>query len=239
MSHCKPYGNVKRAKILVIGHDPRLQRSEAQAQYAFFLDCLEQPIPKPYPERRKYGLASSAVAYIKHLAGRFISLEAIYFTNLCNEFLCHPYGSGTVFIPEDHADRGIDAIEDALSQGSFKVILPMTPQVFYHLVRTGFVADSSEEVISFLRRARASPTASARKAYDPVGRSPFLTVCGQKYHHRNDLTPVIPVLHVKQWPLNSRMRPHYGCLMEMATRNIRLCLRSATVRNGACQTPSK
>jgi len=54
-------------------------------------------------------------------------LEQMYFTNLCSEILDHPSSGGTVLIRDDVADRGIQAIENALSLGSFKVILPMSP----------------------------------------------------------------------------------------------------------------
>ncbi len=224
MSSCKPYGDVSKAKVLVIGHDPRLQRSEAQAQYAFFLDYLEKPIPLSPAEKRKYGLASSVVSYIRYLTGSALLLQDIYFTNLCNEFLKHPYGGGTLLITEGLANRGVAKIERTLLQGTFKLILSMTPQVFYHLVRTGFVANIDESLIEFLSKARPSELAKQRKAYQPSGRSPFLTVCGGKYYYHNDQIPIIPIVHVKQWPLNSRMAPHYDPLMKMAVTNATECL---------------
>lgn len=151
-------------------------------------------------------------------------LEQMYFTNLCSEILDHPSSGGTVLIRDDVADRGIQAIENALSLGSFNVILPMSPQVFYHLARTGFVADSDENLGRFLKKAQLKPAISERGAYEPTAKSPFLLVCGRRYHHRNDLTPIIPIVHVKQWPLNSRMNNHCGPLMKEAMVNIRRSL---------------
>ena len=224
MNSCRPFGNIDKARILVIGHDPRLQRSDAQAQYAFFLNYLEEPRPTRPSERRKYDFASSVFNYVRHLGGPSVELEDMFFTNLCNEFLERPIAGGTVLITNDAAERGTQAIEGILSSGSFKVILSMAPQVLYHLVRLGFVANPDENLLAFLRTARPSPAAAIRKAYVPVGRSPFLKVCGRKYYHKSDEVPLIPVVHVKQWPLNKRMKPHYGSLMGIATTNARTCL---------------
>jgi hypothetical protein len=224
MNACRPFGNIDKARILVIGHDPRLQTSDAQAQYAFFLNYLEKSRPARTSERRKYDFASSVVNYIRHLGGPSIALEDMFFTNLCNEFLERPIAGGTVLITDDAAERGSQAIEGILSSGSFKVILPMAPQVLYHLVRLGFVANPDENLLAFLRKARPSLTAAVRKAYVPIGASPFLRVCGRKYHHRNDGVPIIPVLHVKQWSLNKRMEPHYGSLMRTAATNAKACV---------------
>ena len=224
MDACRPFGSIDKARILIIGHDPRLQRSDTQAQYAFFLNYLEKPRPTHPAERHKYDFASSVVNYVRQLGGPSIWLEDMFFTNLCNEFLEHPINSGTVLITDEAAKRGAQAIESILSGGSFKVILPMAPQVFYHLVRLGFVANPDENLLTFLRAARPSPAAVVRKAYVPVGRSPFLGICGRKYRHRSDGVPIIPVVHVKQWPLNNRMEPHYGSLMRMAATNVKACL---------------
>ena len=35
------------------------------------------------------------------------------------------------------------------------------------------------------------------------GRAPFLAVCGRRFHHRG--VPVVPIVHVKQWPLKPKM----------------------------------
>lgn len=206
MLSCKPYGDPAKAKLFIIGHDPTLQRGDAQAQYAFFLNYLDELRPLSGSERRRYDLASAVVKYVGHLGGSLLSAKEMYFTNLCNEFLGHPSGGGTVLIPDEVADRGVQAIENALPQESCRAILPMSPQVFYHLARTGFVADPDENLRTFVKKAKPKSTVSKRGAYEPVGRRPFLLVCGRKYRHRNDLTPIIPIVHVKQWPLNRRMK---------------------------------
>lgn len=229
MNACKPFGDMEKTKILIIGHDPKLQRSDAQAQYVFFLDYLERPPPAHPSERRKYDFASSVVSYIKYLTGSNLSLEDMLFTNLCNEFLERPIDGGTVLITDDAADRGLQTIESILQRGSFKLIFPMAPQVFYHLVRTGFVPHLDENLGEFIGRAQPRRSAKERKAYVPNGQSPFLLVCGRLYRHRRDHTPIIPVVHVKQWPLNSRMAPHYDPLMKMAATNAVKCLQERHV----------
>ena len=71
MSQTKPFGNPATADMLVIGHDPRLQSSQAEAEYAFFLDYLQRYAAAPAygPEKRKYGLANALLDYVSALAG--------------------------------------------------------------------------------------------------------------------------------------------------------------------------
>jgi hypothetical protein len=222
MSQCKPYGDPKRACVMVIGHDPRLQNSNTEASCAFFLDYLDkQPRSNKASEKRKCELAKAVVSYVRYLVGASLPLEDMYFTNLCNTFLDRSISKGTVLIPNELANRGVEEIEKAISRGSFKVILVMAPQVFYHLIRTGFVADSNKNLE---RSFSPSPSAIEKRDYKPSSKSPFLKVCGEIYHHRNDSIPIIPILHVKQWPLNAKMEPHYGSLMCNAAKNARCCL---------------
>lgn len=35
---CKDYGELSKAKVLVIGHDPRLRANDTIAEYYFFAD---------------------------------------------------------------------------------------------------------------------------------------------------------------------------------------------------------
>ena len=67
MSTVKPFGDINSATILVIGHDPRLQRSKAEAKTAFFMDYLTRPRPTRRPEARKYGLARAVWEYVNSL----------------------------------------------------------------------------------------------------------------------------------------------------------------------------
>jgi len=203
MPQTSPFGEPGKATLLVIGHDPRLQHSAAEASTAFFFDYLTRPRPTWGPEASKYDLAQAVWDYISDLAGRRVELDELMVTNLCNEFLPHAPGSGTVLIPDDTARDGVRAIEEILVAGRFRVIVPMAVQVFYHLCRLAFVDDELELVKAFVAGASPRPEEAARGLYRPVGRSPFLAVCGRCFHHRG--VPVVPVVHVKQWPLKARL----------------------------------
>ena len=217
MNAVKPFGNPDTATILVIGHDPRLQRSKAEAKVAFFLDYLARPRPTHRPEAKKYGLAQAVWGYVSELAGRDTPLTELYVTNLCNEFLEHTPGSGTVLIPNALAQRGVEQIVQTVAAGHFKVILPMAVQTFYHLCRQGFIGKDSELVTRFVHAARPQPDKAKRGIYQQSGRAPFLAVCGQIFHHHG--VPVVPIVHVKQWPLKPKM-VRYTEPMEQAKQHV-------------------
>lgn len=222
---CRPFGDPKTAQVFVIGHDPRLQRSDAQAETVFFLDYLDRPKPSVGSEARKYELAEAAVEYVRELTGGQVPLEQMYFTNLCNEFLPHPQRGGTVLIPDHVADRGLAEILRALDQGRPRVIIPMSLQVFYHLARSGFVEMDEGKREAFLRRAAAKPVDRARRAYVQSSPRAFLDVCGRQFLHRD--TPVVPVVHVKAWPVRGSFLA-YQSAMQNAAANIRRALAPVT-----------
>lgn len=225
MPSCNPYGNPKNAKIMVIGHDPRLRISEAEAGHAFFLEYLTRDTLTKPSDKRKKDFAVATVEYIKSIVGASISLDYIYFTNLCNKFLERPIGGGTVLISDDEADKGITEIEKDIKSGLFRATLPMSLQVFYHLVRTEFVDDQGENLKKFLEMAKPNPNDIQRNAYKSSKAAPFLLVCGKIFHHRLDSVPIIPILHVKQRK-NPIMEKHYGLLMKEAERNTRNILKA-------------
>jgi hypothetical protein len=225
MKAVRPFGDVRTATILAIGHDPRLQRSQAEANIAFFLDYLGHPYPTSRSEARKHDLAKALWEYINELAGHTVPLAELYVTNLCNEFLDHTPGSGTVLIPDDKAQLGVEQITQAATAGDFELILPMAVQPFYHLCRLGFLDEDSQMVKGFLAGARPRPDKAAKGIYIQSGRAPFLEVCGQRFHHRG--VPVVPAVHVKQWPLGPRM-PRYAEPMQRANDQVRAALRDLT-----------
>lgn len=49
----------KPAKVLIIGHDPRLQSSDTKAEYVLFADYYFKTDIKGGAEKRKQGLAKS------------------------------------------------------------------------------------------------------------------------------------------------------------------------------------
>jgi hypothetical protein len=221
MQTVKPFGDPSRATILVIGHDPRLQRSDAKAEFAFFMDTLLHLKPARRSEARKYDLAQAVVDYVAALAGRAVQLEELYVTNLCNEFLPHAGAGETVLIPDAQAQWGVDEITRTVAAGHFRVILPMSQQVLYRLCQYGFVEDRPELVGPFTSGARPDKKAADRGAYRAVGAAPFLAVCGQRFRHRS--VPVIPIVHVKNWPPKGRFL-RYEAPMEAAKCEMRASL---------------
>jgi hypothetical protein len=221
MNATKPFGDLTTATILVIGHDPRLQRSQAQAEVAFFFDYLTRPRPTSHSEARKYDLAKAVWDYVSALAGREVSLGELYVTNLCNEFLEHAPGRGTVLIPDDLAGQGVQQITQTIASGRFKVILSMAAQTFYHLCHLGFIDEDSEVVRHFIQDARPRASKAAQGIYVQSGKAPFLAVCGCRFHHRG--VAVVPIVHVRQWPLRPRAM-RYAEPMARAQQEIRQLL---------------
>lgn len=218
---CRPFGDPARARVFVIGHDPRLQKSDTQAASAFFLDYLEPARPTQKFEASKYDLATAAVGYIEHLTGGLVPLGEMYFTNLCNEFLPHAPKGGTVLIPDDAAERGIAEIEKALARGEPQVIIPMSLQVSYHLARSGFVTMTEKQREAFLSKAEPKGRDAERGAYVQSKPRAFLEVCGERFLHGS--IPVVPVLHVKTWPLRGQFKA-YESAMQNAAATIQRCL---------------
>jgi hypothetical protein len=71
MTGTLPFGNLQTATILLIGHDPRLQNSQAEAEKAFFFECIEKYPARPTygPLARKYDLAHAVWDYVNDLSG--------------------------------------------------------------------------------------------------------------------------------------------------------------------------
>jgi hypothetical protein len=221
LSSVKPFGNPNTAKVLVVGHDPRLQRSDAEAEYAFFFEFLKRS-PKNRGEVQKQGLARAVRAYLKWLAGYEIPLDQLYVTNLCNEFI-ERQQSGVIYIPEAQARHGVQSLTDTVAQGQFKVIIPMAEQTFYWLCQLGFVEDADERVQTYIQIAQPKVAKAKLGVYVKSGKAPFVTVCGQRFHHQG--VPIIPILHVNRWtwPLPPR-RIRYEPGMEQARDRIQQAL---------------
>jgi len=226
MSSVQPYGDLNLATILIIGHDLRLQNSLAEAEKAFFFEYLEKYSSQPTygPDTRKYDLAHAVWDYVNVLAGRCIPLEQLFITNLCNEFLLSSRGRGTVLIPDKMVERGGYEIRQIVSQGNLRLILPTSVQVFYHLCRLGFVDEDEEKIRTFVCQARPVARKIDQGVYSTTGMAPFLTVCVRLFHHRG--VPLIPIVHVKQWPLKARTA-RYSAPMELAKNGIRKSLSSS------------
>jgi len=215
-------GDPAEARVFVIGHDPRLQRSDAQAETVFFLHYLERGRPTQKSEAAKFDFAAATVDYIGYLTGGMVALTEMYWTNLCNEFLPHAPKGGTVLIPDGVADRGKAEIEKAVAHGKPQVIIPMSLQVFYHLARSGFVTMAEEQREAFLSKAAPKAGDAKRGAYVQSKPRSFIDVCGERFLHGS--VPVVPVLHVKTWPLRGRFKA-YELAMRNAGANIQRSLR--------------
>ncbi len=222
----RPFGSLATARLLVVGHDPRLQNSQAEADTAFFFDYLARPPSNQGSERAKRELAQATWDYVSHLAGRPVPLERLWVTNLCNEFLERP-GRGTVLIPRPAAERGLKQIEAALRAGRFQALVSLSQQVFYWLCELGFIDEQGDErLVRYRQEARPADRQAALGLYVAVGarRAPFLAVCGQTFSHQG--LPVIPVVHIKMWPLKPRAR-RYEDPMALAAANVRAALAGA------------
>jgi hypothetical protein len=218
-----PFGNINLATILIIGHDPRLQNSQAEAEKAFFFEYLERYPARPTyaPHARKYDLAHAVWNYVNELADCCILLEQLFVTNLCNEFLPSSQGRGTVLIPNKLAERGVSEIRQIVSHGNFRLILPMSVQVFYHLCRLGFVDEQNETILTFIHKAQPAARKTDLCVYETIGTAPFLDVLGKLFHHQG--VSLVPIVHVKQWPLKARTT-RYSVPMELAKREVRKVL---------------
>jgi hypothetical protein len=189
------FGNLKTARILVIGHDPTLQNSDAQAEYAFFLEWLDrQPTVRAEASQRRFALR--LLEYMDWLAGRNVPLSDLYVTNLCNDFL-NRQGKGVIYIPEAKASAGIKALESLVDQANFKVILPMAEQAFYWLCKLGFIDGPDRRVDAYLAQAEPQSEWAANGLYRKLSGTPFVEVCGRKFYHRG--VPVVPIMHLNGW----------------------------------------
>jgi hypothetical protein len=191
---------------MVIGHDPRLRRSNTQAQHAFFGDYYFRPIPRQASERAKYQLAERVFSCAAQLTSHRYTADQLVLTNLCNKMLARPPARHTVLIPQEEAQVGIAAIRDILAHSQVELIFAMSEQVNYWLQRLGFY----EAVPEFVRRAEP---AARGLTHDPPFFSPrqtggFQLICGR--HYAVGDAQLYPILHVKNWPLRGVFKKAYA-----------------------------
>lgn len=200
----QPYISKSDAKVLVIGHDPKLQKSNTVADFSLFADYYFRPEPKSSSEKRKYELAKAVFNFILKITKGKISKDEICVTNLCNEDLPHAPKGKTVYIPQEQAMKGIREIRDLLSKyPSIKIIFPMSLQVNYWLQKLNFyIADSdfvrnSEPILKGINNS--SPYFEATK------KGTFLGICGNEFKVPEfpNIT-VFPVLYIKSYPPKGR-----------------------------------
>ncbi|HPW98877.1 MAG TPA: hypothetical protein PK218_09975 [Flavobacterium sp.] len=209
----KPKEHTPRA--LLIGHDPRLQISDTQAEYVLFANYFFHNTIKDRAFKSKYGLAASAFNQITHITNGKIKQEEIYITNLCNSSLPHAPKGKTVYIPKNKAIAGVENIKRIIEENpSIEYIFPMSLQVNYWLQKLGMYFSSNEFV------EKSTPKAigiqNEPPYYEPIGKSPFLLICGNRYRVTGGTQYVIPILHAKCFPLNKQFKAY-----EPAYDNIR------------------
>ena len=203
--------DLTKAKVLVIGHDPRLQVSNTLASTAFFANYYFKPIPIQRSERAKYKLAEAVFSYICYLTSYKYSADQIVLTNLCNIALPHAPKGKTVLIPEERAQQGISEIHDILGKSDVEVILAMSLQVNYWLQKLGFYTAVSE----FLSDAKPKPKGVNNEPpyYDPARGRAFTLICGKQFITKDNRS-VFPILHVKQWPMKGPIAKAYTKSLE-------------------------
>lgn len=224
-AEARPYGAPERARVMLVGHDPRLQRSNTVAPYSLFADYYFRPKPKGGAEARKYGLAASAFAMVRDLTGGMVAPKEVLVTNLCNRALPHAPKGKTVLIPPQEAKHGVSELRRLLDGSSVQVILAMSQQVNYWLQRLGFCSSNDE----FLAAAEPQEPGLQHDPpfYNPRRPRAFTLVCGNRCGGPSGV-PVFPVVHVKNWPLRGKFRDAYGEAHERCTTDVQAELRGAT-----------
>jgi len=186
-------------KVLLIGHDPRLQLSDTIANYALFSDYYFGDKPKNGSEKRKFELAAKSFEQVLEITNHRYKAEEIYVTNLCNESLPHAPKGKTVLIPESIANKGFERITSIICQHStIEYIFPMSQQVNYWLQFFGLYQTNTD----YLAKAKPKEKGINNDPpyYEAVKQSdhPFLEICGVVYH-LNTGQKLIPILHTKQY----------------------------------------
>jgi hypothetical protein len=211
----KPFGDIRTAKVLVIGHDPRLQRSEKIAASCFFADYFFKPIPNWGPELSKYKLAAALFEYMGFLTSNRYRPNEYYITNLCNVELDHAPPGKTVLIPEEFASKGTNDIKEILKKGNFEIIFVLSQQANYWLQYFGLYFSSD----FYLKNSHPKVKGLQQGYYEPTGKAPFLEICGKQFMVGS--TPLFPVLHVKQFPLKGSIRQNYEPLINSCINSIK------------------
>jgi len=209
-------------RVLVIGHDRRLHKSDTIAKYPFFADYFFRPIPRHGSELAKYRLAESLFSYVGWLTSYVFSANEVVITNLCNKTLKHAPPGRTVLIPDECAKEGLDNIRRILKRSRIEVILAMSEQVNYWLQKLQFYSSGDD----YLGQSEPKSQAAEQGYYEPVGKSPFLHICGNRY--LADGIPLFPVLHVQQYRLGRHKKGKYenacrNCIDSIKSLNAKPC----------------
>jgi hypothetical protein len=215
----QPYGDPLNARILVIGHDPRLQNTDTIAPYCFFADYYFKPQPTLRRERAKYDLASALFSCVMFLTSERFSAEQVMVTNLCNRSLPHAPPNKTVLIPEKDAREGLIAIRKILAASNIEIIFAKSLQVNYWLQTLSFYSSTNKFVAE--SRPKQAGLQHAPPYYESIKPRTFQMICGNRYIADNKYA-LFPILHIKQWPLKDKFALAY----DKAYENCRNTLKS-------------
>lgn len=159
-------------------------------------------------------MAASAFNQITHITNGKIKPEEIYITNLCNSALPHAPESKTVYIPEEKAIAGVENIKRIIEENqSIEYIFPMSLQVNYWLQKLSLYY-SNDEFIE-ISTPKTIGIQNEPPYYEPIGKSPFLMICGNRYRVTGGTQVVIPILHAKCFPLNKQFKAYESAYERM------------------------
>ena len=205
----KDWKPTRPAKALVIGHDPRLQESDTQAQYALFADFYfkeKEELNEP-GDKAKYGLAKSTFDQILDITNGKIQPDEIYVTNLCNDSLPHAPKGKQVYIPRIKAEVGLANIRNILTNNpTIEYVFPMSLQVNYWLQKIGLY-DSQTDFVT-LSEPVEDGLNNDPPYFQPRRNRTFLLICGNVYLVKDGNQKIIPILHTKQYPLTKRTQAY-------------------------------
>jgi len=199
------FGFSEKAKVLVIGHDPRLLKSLTLADHSFFANYFFKPIPTKRNEYAKYKLAEAVYSYIHFITNYKYKSDELYITNLCNDAL-PPVKNKTVYISKEKAEKGLLEIKNVLAESKIELIFAMSQQVNYWMQKLDFYNSNND----FLKKAEPKLRGvNANPPYYLTRESEaFRLICAKKYKVDEKHT-LIPILHVKNWPLKSSFERVY------------------------------
>lgn len=202
-NYCKDWNPIiekgVNPKVLLIGHDPRLQSSDTIANYALFSDYYFGDKPKRGSEKKKFDFATKSIGQVLEITNNKYKADEIYVTNLCNESLPHAPKGKTVLIPESIAKKGFERIYSIIcQQTTIEYIFPMSQQVNYWLQFFGLYQTNTDYLVK--AKPKEKGINNHPPYYEAVKQSdhPFLEICGVTYH-LNTGQKLIPILHTKQY----------------------------------------
>lgn len=202
----KDWGDIENAKILVIGHDPRLQNSDTVAEYCLFANYYFKKLPTNAKEKSKFNLAKSSFEQILYLTNNKYKIKEIFFTNLCNEELPHAPKNKTVLITDEKAIHGIEHIQGILEKSQIEYIFPASLQVNYLLQKHNFYNSNNGFIEATMPKKKG--LISNPPYFESSKFKTFQLICGNIYEATFGQYKVIPILHPKQFPLRENLKSY-------------------------------